>query len=537
MKEYKLTDVCDFQGGTQPPKSEWINEPREGYIRMLQIRDFTQGKSQHIEFVKDNKKVNKCSADDILIARYGASIGKIVTGLEGAYNVALIKTIPDEKLLTKKYLQSILKSPVFQNFILSVGARAAQAGFNKEDLSRFKLALPSLQDQICIAQILTQAENLITQRKESIALLDELLKSTFLEMFGDPVKNEKGWNIKTIEQLVTKNKTSIKRGPFGGALKKEIFVEDGYLVYEQFHALNNDFSMARYFIDEAKFNELKGFEVKPKDIIVSCSGVYLGKLAIVPPNAKKGIINQALLKITLDEKIMRNQFFVFHFTHKNFKEKYFDSNRGAGIPNFPPMSDFKKFNFIDPPIEIQDKFIKIVEKVEILKKEYEASLRELENMYGVLSQEAFKGKLNLSKVNLELYKEEIKTPVTGSLEHPKKTKNLPVFPKKEIHIKDMTLDEYYGIPEDIIVKYGSIESHHEDWEFMLKKIFHDSPIDLSKLEEIYNKITYDRGSYFVFEDWKAFIFNELSKSKSFLKQKYNSETNQLELLINEIKKS
>lgn len=64
-------------------------------------------------------------------------------------------------------------------------------------------------------------------------------------MFGDPVWNEKGWETRTIEQLVKKEKYALKRGPFGGALKKEIFLPSGYLVYEQFHALNNAFSFAR----------------------------------------------------------------------------------------------------------------------------------------------------------------------------------------------------------------------------------------------------------------------------------------------------
>src|SRR5690606_27975971 len=147
-----------------------------------------------------------------------------------------------------------------------------------------------------------------------------------------------------------------KRGPFGGALKKEIFVQSGYLVYEQYHALNNDFSKERYFIAEDKYKELIAFKVLPKDIIISCSGVYLGKLAVVPDNAKAGIINQALLKITLNENIMKNDFFVFHFSQQNFREKYFDANRGAGIPNFPPMSEFKRFPFICPPIHLQEEF-------------------------------------------------------------------------------------------------------------------------------------------------------------------------------------
>ncbi|MBC8882612.1 restriction endonuclease subunit S [Flavobacterium piscinae] len=92
------------------------------------------------------------------------------------------------------------------------------------------------------------------------------------------------------------------RGPFGGSLKKNIFVNDGIAVYEQQHAIYNQFDQIRYFIDESKFNEMKRFEVKPNDLIMSCSGT-LGKVAIVPKGVKKGIINQALLKITPSSKL------------------------------------------------------------------------------------------------------------------------------------------------------------------------------------------------------------------------------------------
>lgn len=98
------------------------------------------------------------------------------------------------------------------------------------------------------------------------------------------------------------------RGPFGGALKKEFFTEDGYAVYEQQHAIYDQFENIRYFVDENKFNEMKRFELREGDLIMSCSGT-MGKVAIVPAEIKKGIINQALLKLTpnkvLDLKLDR----------------------------------------------------------------------------------------------------------------------------------------------------------------------------------------------------------------------------------------
>jgi len=288
-----------------------------------------------------------------------------------------------------EYLKNYLNYTNLNKYIKG----ATRGKLNKSILENILIPLPPLPDQLHIANLLSKAESLIAQRKESIHLLDEFLKSTFLEMFGDPVRNEKGWETRTIEQLVKKEKYALKRGPFGGALKKEIFVPSGYLVYEQFHALNNDFTFARYFIDEAKFEALKGFEVKSGDIIVSCSGVYLGKLAIVPKGAKQGIINQALLKISLDNRIIEKVFFVNVFSNENFKRKFYGNVIGTGIPNFPSMDDFKKFNFVYPPIELQSKFAQIVEKTEALKTQYQQSLQELENLYGSLSQKAFRGEL------------------------------------------------------------------------------------------------------------------------------------------------
>lgn len=303
----------------------------------------------------------------------------------------LVTKVKDDNQVFAKFVYYYLNGNI--NILADGFKGAGLKHISKEYIENIKIPLPELSVQKKIAAILDKAAEIRETNQKIVDKYEQLKQSLFLEMFGDPVKNEKGWDVKTIEDLIKKEKNSLKRGPFGGALKKEIFVEDGYLVYEQYHALNNDFSMARYFIDDSKFEELKGFEVKPNDIIVSCSGVYLGKLAIVPENARKGIINQALLKITLDEKIMKNEFFVFHFSHRNFKNKYFDSNRGAGIPNFPPMSDFKKFPFICPPQNLQNKFFERIENIDLQLNIAQENLKKTDNLFNALLQKAFSGNL------------------------------------------------------------------------------------------------------------------------------------------------
>lgn len=336
---------------------------------------------------------------DILIVKDGATTGKVsfvsesFPLVDAAINEHVFRLKLDFTRVDPRYCYFYLRSIGGQQALLSDFRGATVGGISKGILDKVNIPLPPLPIQKHIAEILDTADALRKKDQELLKKYDELAQAIFIDMFGDPVKNEKGWEVKTIEQIVKNKRNSIKRGPFGGALKKEIFVDQGYLVYEQFHALNNDFTFGRYFIDDQKYEELKSFVVEPGDIIISCSGVYLGKLAIVPEGSRAGIINQALLKITLDEKKYLNEFFVRVFSQENFKEKYFASERGAAIPNFPPMSEFKQFKFISPPIRMQFDFVQAISNIE--KQLFSVSDKgEVSNvLFDVLIQKAFSGKL------------------------------------------------------------------------------------------------------------------------------------------------
>jgi restriction endonuclease S subunit len=143
------------------------------------------------------------------------------------------------------------------------------------------------------------------------------------------------------------------RGPFGGSLKKEIFVKDGYKVYEQKNAIQNDFTIGRYCIDEAKFNEMKRFEVFPDDLIISCSGT-MGKIAIAPKNIKRGIINQALLKLTPNTS-KTSAFFIKLWLETEFiQTNYFRDNSGAAIQNVSSVKYLKEIPFPDISLSEQE---------------------------------------------------------------------------------------------------------------------------------------------------------------------------------------
>jgi len=150
------------------------------------------------------------------------------------------------------------------------------------------------------------------------------------------------------------------RGPFGGSLKKEIFIENGYAVYEQSHAIYENFEQFRYFISDDKFNEMKRFEVKPNDIIMSCSGT-MGKVAIIPIKAPKGIINQALLKISTN-KILLPSFLKLWMESDNFQKQLHSNVQGSAIVNVASVSILKLLKIPLLPIEYQSQVVAQIEK-------------------------------------------------------------------------------------------------------------------------------------------------------------------------------
>ena len=200
--EYKkLGEICDFEGGSQPPKSEWINHPQNGYVRMLQIRDFTKSRNAEIEYVKITKKLRLCKDDDILIGRYGASVGKILTGLAGAYNVAIIKSIPNEEQIRKDFIRRYFESSLFQNILFKVcTSRAAQAGFSKDDIKDELIPLPPLSEQQSIVDYLDSAFAKMKANAEKA--LNEA-KALFQASLKEMLEPKEGWEEKKLGEICT----------------------------------------------------------------------------------------------------------------------------------------------------------------------------------------------------------------------------------------------------------------------------------------------------------------------------------------------
>lgn len=170
----------EYSGGSQPPASEFINEYKSGYIRFLQIRDFEN--DNHITYIPISKKNKLCNEWDILIARYGASLGRICSGKTGAYNVALAKIIP-KKDYYQEFLRTYVSTNEFYKALNSKGERSAQAGFNQGDIDTFHLWFPL--DEKIVKEFDSIAikiyEKILVIEKENIKLNE--LKQLYLKKF------------------------------------------------------------------------------------------------------------------------------------------------------------------------------------------------------------------------------------------------------------------------------------------------------------------------------------------------------------------
>lgn len=235
------------------------------------------------------------------------------------------------------------------------------------------ISFPSKEKQCQIASELDKITEMISKYDEQLKELDKLSQSIFYEMFGDPVENEKGWESYSLEKVCS----SIVRGPFGSALKKEYFVnpdETTYKVYEQKHAIQKDAEIGNYYITKEKFNELSRFEVKSGDIIMSCSGT-IGELYAIPSGSKKGLINQALLKFTLNEKICVSFFlFLMDCVKKDF------TVRGTGLQNIGSVNIIKAMEFGLPPLPLQQSFARKIEAIEAMKSKVREAKKEAETL-------------------------------------------------------------------------------------------------------------------------------------------------------------
>jgi type I restriction enzyme S subunit len=193
--EKPLGEACIFQGGSQPPKSDFSSEQKPGYVRLIQIRDYKSDK--RAVYIPKEKSKRYCFADDVMIGRYGPPLFQILRGIEGSYNVALIKVSPKDGYVTKDYLYYFLKNRDILQYIINSSNRAAgQIGLNKKTIEPYLIGFPPIVGQIEICNQLKDLEVKVSSLEsiyiEKLDLLDQLKKSLLQKAFSGELTQSKG---------------------------------------------------------------------------------------------------------------------------------------------------------------------------------------------------------------------------------------------------------------------------------------------------------------------------------------------------------
>lgn len=335
--------------------------PIFGASGLIKCVDFYKQEKEYIAIVKDGAGVGRT----MILPAYSSVIGTM-------------QYIFPKENIDVKFLYYVLTWMNLSKYY--TGATIPHIYF--KDYKKEQFNLPSLEKQRHIATILDKVSVLIENRKKQLEKLDELVKARFVEMFGDPETNPYGWERTTVGDVCL----SIVRGPFGSALKKEFFVEPNetaYKVYEQKHAIQKSATIGTYYVTAEKFNELKRFECVAGDILMSCSGT-MGELYQLPLGCEKGLINQALCKFTLNDKILPIVFLTYmKQTIGNLETK------GSGIQNIAAVSYVKAMPINLPPIMVQEQFAAFVEQIDKSKFAVQQSLDKLETLKKSLMQKYF----------------------------------------------------------------------------------------------------------------------------------------------------
>lgn len=371
----KLGEVCDFQGGSQPPKEEWVSEPQDGYVRMLQIRDFTQSRSFDIEYVKISNRLKYCKEDDVLLGRYGASVGKVLTGLSGAYNVAIMKTIPNYSVLCNRFFKYFLQSPSFQTFLLQASTmRAAQAGFSKEDIQDYPIPVPPLTEQERIVAELDCLSSIIEKKKQQLKEYDTLAQSIFYDMFGDPITNEKGLPIQQLGDFAT----SVTYGTSSPANEggKFIYLRMNNLTYDGYLDLND------VKTTDVPDKDLDKYVVRKGDILFNRTNSrdLVGKTALFDLDNEM-VIAGYIIRVRVDEEKMLPVYVVRYMNTSFMKSYYYNLCKGAVNQANINSKELKAMPLPVPSLTLQQEFAKKIEAIEKQKELIKQSLVETETLF------------------------------------------------------------------------------------------------------------------------------------------------------------
>jgi len=385
-----LGEIITFRGGGTPSKK--VPEYWGGTIPWASVKDF---KSTLLSETKDsitklglkNSSSNLIPKGHVIIPTRMA-LGKVaINTIDLAINQDLKALIPKVPIHTEYLLYAFLS---FKNDIERKGTGATVKGITQEELYALKIPLPPLSDQTRIATLLGKAETLIAQRKHHLQQLDTFLKSVFLDLFGDPINNEKGWEKVPLGKLGNINRGISKHRPRNAP---ELLEGDYPLI--QTGEISNSGTYIKSYTQTYSDIGLSQSKLWPAGTLCITIAANIARTAILTFDAcfPDSVVGVSVFQNKAHTLYIHGLFWFF--------QEILERNAPAAAQKNINLEILRRLEVPAPPLDLQTHFATIVGKAEALKTRYEQNLRDLETLYASLSQKAFSGPFDFPLVQIK----------------------------------------------------------------------------------------------------------------------------------------
>ena len=391
----KIGNISTQIRGVSYSKSDAVSNMQEGYLPVLRANNIQEQGLILEDFVyvpesKISKKQRILAGDVIIAASSGSKslVGKAASAKEdiNAGFGAFCKILrPNTELVDPRYFANYFQTQQYRQIISNLAAGANINNLKNEHLDDLEIPLPPLTEQRRIASILDQADELRQKRQQAIEKLDQLLQATFIDMFGDPVSNPKGWDLRSVGE--------ISESKLGKMLdkKKQSSEIDQYKYLRNANVQWFRFDLSDVF--EMEFNEKdrKNCELKFGDVLV-CEGGEPGRAAIWKNDLENCFFQKALHRVRLDMTQILPEYFVWLFWFYSKNGGFDDHITVATIAHLTGVK-MKAMQIPIPPLSLQEDFQQKVNEIEVLKTTLENSSKLFESLFSSLQNQVFNGTL------------------------------------------------------------------------------------------------------------------------------------------------
>ena len=390
---HPILSFCKTSSGGTPSRSkpEYYNGPIP-WVKSGELREEVVNiTSEHItEMAIKESSAKMIPAGALLVAMYGATIGRVAyLGIPAATNQAVCNIIPDETRADRQYLFYALRSKARE--WIGRGAGGAQPNISQKIIQETKIPLPPLEEQRRIAAILDKADAIRKKRQQAIELTEQFLRSTFLDMFGDPVFNQKKHPFIPLSEL-SDGKDGIKCGPFGTQLGKHEFTSKGVPLWGIKH-VNKHFSLKTYeYVSHEKAHELGSYRLTSGDVVMTRKGT-IGNASVYPEGFEDGIMHSDLLRLRVNTNKCSPLFLSFQFALSRDVEHQIARVSSGAVMAGINVSKLKEVSVIVPPISQQRQFESLVVRQKGLQVKLMSSQGCGSDLFAALQQRAFRGEL------------------------------------------------------------------------------------------------------------------------------------------------